>query len=118
MFLFQGYGFPVGQLYDLLLELRDMYSEVLMKKWVSIFDGIFNEDNYTPIYVESDEDYQKITAVYPYEDDGLEKVSDLGTDKAILKNMFVCLPTYPKSCLIHSAPDLSRRHLHNHFLKN
>ncbi|XP_064631540.1 exocyst complex component 6B-like isoform X2 [Lineus longissimus] len=69
----RGYGFPVGQLYDLLLELRDMYSEVLMKKWVSIFDGIFNEDNYTPIHVESDVKYQEITSIYPFEDDGLEK---------------------------------------------
>ena len=40
-YLFQGYGFTVSQLYDLLLEIRDQYSEILMRKWVEVFHSIF-----------------------------------------------------------------------------
>lgn len=35
--LFQVYGFPVNQLFDMLLEIRDQYSETLLKKWAGIF---------------------------------------------------------------------------------
>jgi hypothetical protein len=34
---FQVYGFPVNQLFDMLLEIRDQYSETLLKKWAGIF---------------------------------------------------------------------------------
>ncbi|KAG7253000.1 hypothetical protein CRUP_020827, partial [Coryphaenoides rupestris] len=33
----QGYGFPVSQLFDLLLEMRDQYREILLKKWTHTF---------------------------------------------------------------------------------
>lgn len=29
----QGYGFPVSQLFDMLLEMREQYGEILLKKW-------------------------------------------------------------------------------------
>lgn len=31
--LLQGYGFPVSQLFDMLLEMREQYGEILLKKW-------------------------------------------------------------------------------------
>lgn len=37
LILFQVYGFPVNQLFDMLLEIRDQYSETLLKKWAGIF---------------------------------------------------------------------------------
>ena len=70
----QGYGLTVSQLYDLLLEIRDQYSEILMKRWVNIFNNIFDEDNYTPMMAETEEDYEKITEVYPFSDTKLEAV--------------------------------------------
>lgn len=33
----QGYGFPVNRLFDLLFEVRDQYSETLLKKWSLVF---------------------------------------------------------------------------------
>lgn len=35
--LLQGYGFPVNQLFDMLLEIQDQYSETLLKKWAGVF---------------------------------------------------------------------------------
>lgn len=29
----QGYGFPVSQLFDMLLEMREQYGEILLKRW-------------------------------------------------------------------------------------
>lgn len=31
--LLQGYGFPVSQLFDMLLEMREQYGEILLKRW-------------------------------------------------------------------------------------
>ncbi|NXC68997.1 EXC6B protein, partial [Anhinga anhinga] len=36
----QGYGFPVNQLFDMLLEIQDQYSETLLKKWSGVFSGL------------------------------------------------------------------------------
>ncbi|TRZ05007.1 hypothetical protein HGM15179_022100, partial [Zosterops borbonicus] len=33
----QGYGFPVNQLFDMLLEIQEQYSETLLKKWAALF---------------------------------------------------------------------------------
>lgn len=35
--VFQGYGFPVNQLFDMVLEMRDQYGEILLKKWNQSF---------------------------------------------------------------------------------
>ena len=75
MHLLQGYGFTVSQLYDLLLEIRDQYSEILMKKWVAVFNGIFDEDNYTPITVQNDEEYDRVTSTYPCQELNVDAVS-------------------------------------------
>lgn len=39
--MIQGYGFTVSSLYDLLLEIRDTYSQILMRRWVEVFNSIF-----------------------------------------------------------------------------
>uniref|UniRef100_A0A9J8BG83 Exocyst complex component n=1 Tax=Cyprinus carpio carpio TaxID=630221 RepID=A0A9J8BG83_CYPCA len=61
----QGYGFPVNQLFDMLLEMRDQYGEILLKKWNQSFRQILDQDNYSPIPVASPEEYQRI-AVNPF----------------------------------------------------
>ncbi|CAB1344045.1 unnamed protein product, partial [Coregonus sp. 'balchen'] len=53
----QGYGFPVNRLFDLLFEIRDQYNETLLKKWALVFREIFELDNYSPIPVETEEEY-------------------------------------------------------------
>jgi len=71
----QGYGFSVSQFYDLLLEVRDQYTEILMIKWVQLFQDIFGEDDYTAILVRDEEEYYYIIKKFPYIDEQLEKVT-------------------------------------------
>lgn len=40
----QVYGFPVNQLFDMLLEIRDQYSETLLKKWAGVFSSTEVDD--------------------------------------------------------------------------
>uniref|UniRef100_A0A8C0R0D0 Exocyst complex component n=1 Tax=Canis lupus dingo TaxID=286419 RepID=A0A8C0R0D0_CANLU len=67
------YGFPVNQLFDMLLEIRDQYSETLLKKWAGIFRNILDSDNYSPIPVTSEEMYKKVVGQFPFQDTELEK---------------------------------------------
>ena len=53
---------------------RDQYSEILMQKWVGVFNQIFDEDNYTPIMVETDNDYEAVIDKFPFRDKDLEQV--------------------------------------------
>nr|XP_023474671.1 exocyst complex component 6B isoform X4 [Equus caballus] len=69
----QVYGFPVNQLFDMLLEIRDQYSETLLKKWAGIFRNILDSDNYSPIPVTSEEIYKKVVGQFPFQDMELEK---------------------------------------------
>ncbi|KAL2774065.1 exocyst complex component 6B isoform 5 [Daubentonia madagascariensis] len=69
----QVYGFPVNQLFDMLLEIRDQYSETLLKKWTGIFRNILDSDNYSPIPVTSEEMYKKVVGQFPFQDIELEK---------------------------------------------
>ncbi|XP_035392573.1 exocyst complex component 6B isoform X6 [Electrophorus electricus] len=71
----QGYGFPTSQLFDMLLELRDQYGEVLLKKWNRFFRQILDQDNYSPIPVATQEEYRRIAGQFPFQDPELEKMS-------------------------------------------
>ena len=53
---------------------REQYSEILRKRWVEVFNQIFDEDNYTAISVETPEEYQRVASVYPFKDASLEQV--------------------------------------------
>uniref|UniRef100_A0AAR2IPM5 Exocyst complex component n=1 Tax=Pygocentrus nattereri TaxID=42514 RepID=A0AAR2IPM5_PYGNA len=70
-----GYGFPVNQLFDMLLEMRDQYGEILLKKWNQSFRQIIDQDNYSPIPVATEEEYRRITGQFPFQDPELEKMS-------------------------------------------
>ncbi|RXM30338.1 Exocyst complex component 6B [Acipenser ruthenus] len=70
----QGFGFPVNQLFDMLLEIRDQYSEILLKKWTVVFRQILDQDNYSPIPVVSEEVYRKTAGQFPFQDPELEKL--------------------------------------------
>ncbi|XP_027263253.1 exocyst complex component 6 isoform X1 [Cricetulus griseus] len=71
----QGYGFQVNRLFDLLFEIRDQYNETLLKKWAGIFRDIFEEDNYSPIPIGSEEEYKVVISKFPFQDPDLEKQS-------------------------------------------
>uniref|UniRef100_A0A8C9RIP9 Exocyst complex component n=1 Tax=Scleropages formosus TaxID=113540 RepID=A0A8C9RIP9_SCLFO len=67
------YGFPVNRLFDLLFEIRDQYNETLLKKWALVFRDIFEQDNYSPIPVESEEEYKSVISRFPFHDAEIEK---------------------------------------------
>uniref|UniRef100_A0A8D3CCD3 Exocyst complex component n=1 Tax=Scophthalmus maximus TaxID=52904 RepID=A0A8D3CCD3_SCOMX len=67
------YGFPVNRLFDLLFEVRDQYNETLLKKWVLVFREIFELDNYSPIPVETEDEYKLVVSRFPFHDAEIEK---------------------------------------------
>ncbi|XP_028424000.1 exocyst complex component 6 isoform X6 [Perca flavescens] len=69
----QGYGFLVNRLFDLLFEVRDQYNETLLKKWALVFREIFELDNYSPIPVETEEEYKMVVSRFPFHDAEIEK---------------------------------------------
>ncbi|XP_071949285.1 exocyst complex component 6B-like isoform X1 [Antedon mediterranea] len=71
----RSYGFNDSRVTDLLMELKDQYSEFLMKKWVKVFSDIFYEDNYTAMVVYNQEELNEITRGFPFSDDKQTKIT-------------------------------------------
>lgn len=46
-----NYGYSVKPLWELVRELRDHYTEVLMQRWVQVFREILSKENFQPIMV-------------------------------------------------------------------
>ncbi|XP_060950650.1 exocyst complex component 6 isoform X1 [Limanda limanda] len=69
----QDYGFPVNRLFDLLFEVRDQYNETLLKKWALVFREIFESDTYSPIPVETEDEYKVVVSRFPFHDAEIEK---------------------------------------------
>ncbi|XP_077481493.1 exocyst complex component 6 isoform X4 [Stigmatopora argus] len=69
----QGFGFSVNRLFDLLFDVRDQYNETLLKKWALLFREIFELDNYSPIPVETEDEYKLVVSRFPFHDAEIEK---------------------------------------------
>ncbi|XP_029664573.1 exocyst complex component 6B [Formica exsecta] len=69
----RNYGYSVEQLWDLLQEIRVHYNEVLMKHWVQVFRNILDEDNFLPIQVTTQAEYDQILNLFPYHDKNLQE---------------------------------------------
>uniref|UniRef100_A0A672J7S0 Exocyst complex component n=1 Tax=Salarias fasciatus TaxID=181472 RepID=A0A672J7S0_SALFA len=69
-----GYGFPVSQLFDMLLEMREQYGEILLKRWNITFRQVLDQDNYSPIPVSTEQEYRSYTAQFPLQDPDLDKL--------------------------------------------
>ncbi|XP_060073280.1 exocyst complex component 6B-like [Ylistrum balloti] len=107
----RGYGFSVGHLLELLLELRDQYSDILTRQWVEVFNEIFDDDNYTPIYVESDEEYLAVVTQFPFQDDDLQRspFPKRFPFSEFVPNIYNQVKAYINACLKFSA-DLHLSH--------
>uniref|UniRef100_A0A8C1QIE5 Exocyst complex component n=1 Tax=Cyprinus carpio TaxID=7962 RepID=A0A8C1QIE5_CYPCA len=53
--------------------VRDQYNETLLKKWALVFRDIFEQDNYSPIPVENEEEYKSVVSRFPFHDAEIEK---------------------------------------------
>ncbi|XP_014470349.1 PREDICTED: exocyst complex component 6B isoform X2 [Dinoponera quadriceps] len=69
----RNYGYSVGQLWDLLQEIRVHYNEVLMQHWVQVFRDILDEDSFLPIQVTTQAEYDDVRNLFPYHDEELQK---------------------------------------------
>lgn len=66
------YGYTVTQLWDLLLEMRDHYNEVLLQRWVNEFREILDKCDYLPLLVEDQEKYDAVLERFPFHSEQLE----------------------------------------------
>ena len=62
----QSYGYNVSLLLNLLVEMRNQYNDILMKQWVQVFKTIFDADNYHPIQVNNQSEYNEIINEFPF----------------------------------------------------
>lgn len=85
----QSYGYNVNQLFNLLIEIRDQYNEILMKQWVTVFRNIFEADNYHPMIVHNVKELNDLLMEFPFYDvEAMNKVSKSmnGISKALSSN--------------------------------
>lgn len=63
-----GFGFNVKKIFDVLLEMRHQYNEILSKDWEAIFKKIFDEDNYAPVTCQDENEYHALRDEFPFDD--------------------------------------------------
>lgn len=66
------YGYTVSQLWDLLLEMRDHYNEVLLQRWVNEFREIVDKGDFLPLQVNNQEKYDAVLERFPFHSEQLE----------------------------------------------
>lgn len=69
-----GFGFNVNKIFEVLLEMRHQYNEILSKDWEAIFKQIFDEDNYTPITCKDESEYSDVLREFPFDDSEMAQV--------------------------------------------
>ncbi|CAD5112059.1 DgyrCDS1305 [Dimorphilus gyrociliatus] len=62
----QSYGFDISPMESTLVQLRELYANVLVSEWRDRFKRITDEDNYHPMEIESEEEYAKLFKDFPY----------------------------------------------------
>lgn len=62
----QSYGYSVAPLRQLLVELRQLYTEVLMRQWALEFKRIFEADNYHPLVVHDQTEFDDHLEGFPF----------------------------------------------------
>ena len=56
----RSYGYCVDKLFELLLELREMYVDILMKNFADDFARDFRRSTFNPVSVKTEGEYQKV----------------------------------------------------------
>eukprot|EP00040_Diaphanoeca_grandis_P007833 m.42503 g.42503 ORF g.42503 m.42503 type:complete len:889 (-) comp19135_c0_seq1:139-2805(-) len=68
-----GYGYNCERVYQICAMAKDRYRNVLLKQCASRFKEIFLADNYTPCQALNEDEYTKITTLFPFRDRVLEE---------------------------------------------
>lgn len=71
----RNYGYTVKPLWELVRELRDHYTEVLMQRWVQVFREILSNEDFLPIQVEDQEQFDQILLSFPWDGDLPDQVT-------------------------------------------
>ncbi|XP_037944562.1 exocyst complex component 6 [Teleopsis dalmanni] len=69
---FKCYGYTVNMLWELLHNMRDHYNEVLLQRWVHVFRDILDKEQFLPMIVENQEEYEAIIERFPFHSEQLE----------------------------------------------
>ncbi|VDD94048.1 unnamed protein product [Enterobius vermicularis] len=69
----KSYGFAIGSLYTLLQNFRDQYNEILMREYCAQFERELENDNYTPITVENEQEFKAVIKQFPFYKRGLDQ---------------------------------------------
>ncbi|CAD6187133.1 unnamed protein product [Caenorhabditis auriculariae] len=62
----KSYGYGIIPLYSLLQNFRDQYNEILMSEYCAQFERDLERDNYTPISVNSEEEFKAVIRQFPF----------------------------------------------------
>lgn len=68
----KNYGYSINPLLEFLHEMKDQYNEVLMHRWINVFQEILDEESFLPIQVTNLNEYDKVIKMFPFRDNGLE----------------------------------------------
>ena len=72
----QSYGYCTDEIIKLLGDLRQKYIDILQDNWKEKFEDIFNSDNYHPLIVEDEQQFEEIFTGFP-----LMELQSLKNDK-------------------------------------
>eukprot|EP00048_Salpingoeca_helianthica_P002068 m.54286 g.54286 ORF g.54286 m.54286 type:complete len:766 (+) comp11885_c0_seq3:1210-3507(+) len=64
----QGYGYNVGRLFEILLQVRERYTAVLLEQSHETFGELMLADNFAPVMVHTEEEYRAIADLFPFGD--------------------------------------------------
>ncbi|XP_017489882.1 PREDICTED: exocyst complex component 6B-like [Rhagoletis zephyria] len=62
----QSYGYSVDPLMKLLVELRQLYIDILLRQWSQVFSSIFDDDNYDPLHVNNQQEFDEYFSDFPF----------------------------------------------------
>ena len=63
-----GYGFKGDKLYEVSLEIREHYDELMMKTYGDAFTNLLTSDDYTPVCVATEPQFQGVLDLFAYKD--------------------------------------------------
>eukprot|EP00123_Amoebidium_parasiticum_P001377 comp12449_c0_seq1/m.7376 comp12449_c0_seq1/g.7376 ORF comp12449_c0_seq1/g.7376 comp12449_c0_seq1/m.7376 type:complete len:784 (-) comp12449_c0_seq1:710-3061(-) len=96
-----GYGYNTARLYDLLLNVRDRYDQLLMSQWQERFDIILVDDDYKPLKVDTPQQWEAIMSKYEYyeraQEEKIKYPRNLPYSRSVLELFKAIRDFYPAS---------------------
>uniref|UniRef100_A0A1I8ATR9 Exocyst complex component n=1 Tax=Steinernema glaseri TaxID=37863 RepID=A0A1I8ATR9_9BILA len=68
----KSYGFTITPMYEQLQKFRDGYNEILMNEYCWQFNNDLEKDNYSPIVVNNQKEFQDVISQFPFYKRGMD----------------------------------------------